>query len=324
MTFENLLNDKEPDDLLGDFENIEDGNLIYTDERIKPILIPDAVSESLSQYYRQIYSGPTLTAEEEKVLGLKVQNGTPEEKKEAVNELVTRNLKYVVKIANRYIGNGVQIEDLVQEGNLGLITAAQRFDPSLGFRFTTYATYWIRQKIIRSLAEKGGTIRAPVYITEELRQINLAEKKLIKENINPTYDAIAKETGLSVSRVKKRKSQAFSVVSLDTPVGDDNSEPDTFLIDLIADETETFPCPEESVIKDSLSHSVSLALSSLTEKERAVITCRFGLNGEPPQTLEVVGKKLHVTRERIRQIENNALLKLKNSKQLRGAKIFLQ
>lgn len=309
-----------PEDLKLDMDEEGDNeeDAPETGGRNKESSASEYTSDSVRQYLREIGGVPFLTAQEEVQLGMKVKYGTPEEKKSAINELTERNLKYVVTIAKRYIYSGISLEDLIQDGNIGLMKAAERYDPESGYRFTTYATWWIRQNITRGIADKGHTIRLPVHLLEKLSGIKRFMAECEREGKDVSESDIAKQFGMSITQVRDVISFSQTVVSLDVPIGEEGSDT---LGEFVADSR----CqnPEEETINADLRESIYEAMGCLTDREKYIIEKRFGLKDGHPRTLEELGKELGVTRERIRQIEAKALRKLKNPRRSKKLSQYL-
>lgn len=290
--------------------NIVDEN----DEPTKYSLVEEEIEEvdsnvnvnisSVSLYLKHIGEVPLLTLEEEQELGQKIKEGD----EEAKQKLIESNLRLVVSIAKRYINRGLPLLDLIQEGNIGLIKAAEKYDVDKGFRFSTYATWWIRQAITRAIADKSKTIRIPVHAYESMNKIKHVRLVLQQVlNREPQPEEIAAELNLTREKVIELLEYDKTLVSFDTPVGEDN---DTALIDFIED-VDTLT-PEETAETEALKEKITDVLDTLSDREENVLRLRFGLDGKKPMTLEEVGKVFGVTRERIRQIESKAIRKLKH------------
>jgi RNA polymerase primary sigma factor len=260
-------------------------------------------TDSLQLFLKDIGKVDLLTAAQEVELAKRIERGDDRAKQ----QMVEANLRLVVSIAKRYRNQGLPFLDLIQEGTIGLVRAAEKFDYRKGFKFSTYATWWIRQAVARALADKGRTIRMPVHVVEKLNKILRTERKLRAERGHePTSAEIAFELELSVEEVDQVRRTAQAPVSLEKPVGDDEeSEFGHFL------EDESEPLPDEAADLILRNEALSRALGALGERERRVLELRFGLNGESPRTLDEVGRAFNVTRERIRQIENQSLKKLR-------------
>ena len=280
--------------------------------------IPDGVSsdDPVRLYLKEIGKYPLLTTEEEIALAKQIAEGTPEEQAAAKKKLSEANLRLVVSIAKRYVGRGMQFLDLIQEGNLGLIKAAEKFDYTKGYKFSTYATWWVRQAITRAIADQARTIRIPVHMVEPINKLIRVNRQLAQElGRDPTPAEIAKEMGISESKVREIIKIAQEPVSLETPIGE---EEDSHLGDFIEDENA--PAPAEVASNAMMREQLQEVLHTLTPREEKVIRLRFGLEDGQAHTLEEVGKEFNVTRERIRQIEAKALRKIRHpgrSKKLR-------
>jgi RNA polymerase primary sigma factor len=262
---------------------------------------PAPTQDPLKLYVRQIGDGPLLTPAEERELARRKDEGDEWAKR----RLIECNLRLVMSITRNYVNSGVPLLDLIQEGNLGLIRAVEKFDYRMGFKLSTYATWWIRQAVTRAIADQGRTIRLPVHVVDQVRRVMRARRLLTQRlNRDPLPDEIAKEAGLEVKRVNELLDLVEDPVSLETPVGDG----DSMYGDMIEDENSEQP---DTVLAELLRGvELQAALASLNERMRHVLELRFGLNGEHPKTLEEVGTELGVTRERVRQLESRALREL--------------
>jgi RNA polymerase primary sigma factor len=262
----------------------------------------EATQDPLKLYVRAIGDGPLLTPAEERELARRKDAGDEEAKR----KLIESNLRLVMSITRNYTKAGVPLLDLIQEGNLGLIRAVEKFDYKLGFKLSTYATWWIRQAVTRALADQGRTIRLPVHVADQVRRLMRARRQLAQKlNREPTEAELAKESGFPEKRVRELLDLVEDPVSLETPVGDGES----MYADLIEDiHSER---PDESTSKKLRRVELAEALLRLNPRMRRVLTLRFGLDGEPPQTLEEVGAGLGITRERVRQLESRALRELR-------------
>lgn len=276
------------------------------------------IDDPVKVYLKEIGRVPLLSPEEEINLALKIQAGGPEGEK-AKQRLSEANLRLVVSIAKRYVGRGMQFLDLIQEGNLGLIKAVEKFDHTKGFKFSTYATWWIRQAITRAIADQARTIRIPVHMVETINKVKKVSSQLLHRNGHePTADEIAEELDMPVDKVREIMRVAQEPVSLETPIGE---EEDSHLGDFIPDEDA--PVPAEAASHTLLKEQLSGVLKSLTPREEKVLRLRFGLEDGRPRTLEEVGKEFNVTRERIRQIEAKALRKLRHPSRSKKLRDFL-
>ena len=267
------------------------------------------IDDPVKVYLKEIGRVPLLTPEEEIDLALKIQAGGPEGEK-AKKRLSEANLRLVVSIAKRYVGRGMQFLDLIQEGNLGLIKAVEKFDHTKGFKFSTYATWWIRQAITRAIADQARTIRIPVHMVETINRMRQATNQLVYQNGHePTPEELAKAMDMSVERVREIQRMAQEPASLESPVGE---EEDSSLGDFVADENAE--APGKAADRAMVAQQINQALKSLTPREEKVIRLRFGLDDGRPRTLEEVGRDFGVTRERVRQIEAKAIRKLHSRK----------
>ncbi len=272
--------------------------------------------DSVRMYLKEIGKIDLLTFDEEVALAKDIEKGS----QAAREDLINANLRLVVSIAKKYIGRGLTFLDLVQEGNQGLMRAVEKFDWHRGFKFSTYATWWIRQAITRAIADQAKTIRIPVHMVETINKVYKATRALTQRlGKEPTVEQIADEVGISIDKVEEIYRISQDTTSLSTPVGDDE---DSFLGDFIEDTTQLSPYEETS--KELLRESIEEVLSSLDERETKVLSLRFGLMGETPKTLEEVGKIFNVTRERIRQIEAKALRKLRHPSRRKKLQDYLE
>ena len=276
-----------------------------------------SIDDPVKMYLKEIGALPLLTSEEEIILAKRVEAGmradaAPEEKeaaRDAKKELADRNLRLVVSIAKKYLGRGLQFLDLIQEGNLGLLKAVDKFDYTKGYKFSTYATWWIRQAITRAIADQARTIRVPVHMVETINKLNRISRQLLQENgREATNEELAKAMGVSLAKVREVKKIAQDPISLETPIGE---KEDSHLGDFIPDNDAT--APDDAAGSILLREQIEELLTGLTERERQVLELRFGLKDGKTRTLEEVGKYFDVTRERIRQIEGKALSKLKKT-----------
>ncbi len=299
----------EPDILLDD-EEVEDYANI-------DMSVPEGVSleDPVRMYLKEIGKVPLLSAEEEMELAQRIEEGDEAAKK----RLSEANLRLVVSIAKRYVGRGMQFLDLIQEGNLGLMKAVEKFDFRKGYKFSTYATWWIRQAITRAIADQARTIRIPVHMVETINKLIRVQRQLLQEyGREPLPEEIAKEMGVPVERVREIMKISQEPVSLETPIGE---EEDSHLGDFVEDDH--VPTPPEAAAYTLLGEQLSEVLDTLTDREQKVLRLRFGLDDGRARTLEEVGKEFQVTRERIRQIEAKALRKLRHPSRSRKLKDYL-
>ena len=311
-------NDSDVDDLLlisDDEINLDEEEEV--DMENLDISVPEGISieDPVRMYLKEIGKVPLLSAEEEIDLAQRMEEGDESAKK----RLAEANLRLVVSIAKRYVGRGMLFLDLIQEGNLGLIKAVEKFDYRKGYKFSTYATWWIRQAITRAIADQARTIRIPVHMVETITKLIRVSRQLLQElGREPTPEEIAEEMNMSVERVREILKISQEPVSLETPIGE---EEDSHLGDFIQDDN--VPVPADAAAFTMLKEQLEEVLSTLTEREQKVLRLRFGLDDGRARTLEEVGKEFNVTRERIRQIEAKALRKLRHPSRSRKLKDYL-
>ena len=280
-------------------EEHEDGE---GEEEAPPAAKAEATQDPLKLYVRAIGDGPLLTPAEERELARRKDEGDEEAKK----KLIESNLRLVMSITRNYTKAGVPLLDLIQEGNLGLIRAVEKFDYKLGFKLSTYATWWIRQAVTRALADQGRTIRLPVHVADQVRRLMRARRQLAQKlNREPTMEELAKESGFPEKRVQELLDLVEDPVSLETPVGDGESMYADLIEDVHSDR------PDEETSQKLRRKELAEALLRLNPRMQRVLQLRFGLDGQPPQTLEEVGAGLGITRERVRQLESRALRELR-------------
>ena len=304
-------------------DDVDDAEIILTDEdedvdvENLDLSIPDGISieDPVRMYLKEIGKVPLLSAEEEIELAKRMELGDQEAKK----RLAEANLRLVVSIAKRYVGRGMLFLDLIQEGNLGLIKAVEKFDYRKGYKFSTYATWWIRQAITRAIADQARTIRIPVHMVETINKLIRVSRQLLQElGREPTPEEIAEEMNMPADRVREILKISQEPVSMETPIGE---EEDSHLGDFIEDEI--MPAPADAAAFTLLKEQLVEVLGTLTEREQKVLRLRFGLDDGRARTLEEVGKEFNVTRERIRQIEAKALRKLRHPSRSKKLKDFL-
>ena len=313
------INDSNPDELESeDFKEIEaDAKNYDPTENIEKYFSQEglAIDDPVRMYLKEIGKIPLLTAERETYLAEQITLGN----KEAKDELIEANLRLVVSIAKRHVGKGMYFLDLIQEGNLGLIKAVEKFDYSKGYKFSTYATWWIRQAITRAIADQARTIRIPVHMVETIHKVSRTARQLLQEyGREPTTDEIAERLGMTAEKVREIMKIARDPVSLETPIGE---EEDSHLGDFVEDNDS--PAPSDSASYSLLREQLCNILRTLTPREEQVIKLRFGLEDGRPRTLEEVGKQFQITRERIRQIEAKALRKLRHPSRSKTLKDYL-
>ena len=309
-------------DGIEELDDVDDSDIILTDEddvdmEKIDLSVPDGISieDPVRMYLKEIGKVPLLSADEEVELAKRMAEGDEDAKK----RLAEANLRLVVSIAKRYVGRGMLFLDLIQEGNLGLIKAVEKFDYHKGFKFSTYATWWIRQAITRAIADQARTIRIPVHMVETINKLIRVSRQLLQElGREPTPEEIAAELDMPVERVREILKISQEPVSLETPIGE---EEDSHLGDFIQDDN--VPEPAEAAAQTLLKEQLDEVLDTLTEREQKVLRLRFGMDDGRARTLEEVGKEFDVTRERIRQIEAKALRKLRHPSRSRKLRDYL-
>ena len=310
----NELEDVEEDDV-----DVDDGLVLKTNGEIDvDATVPKSLptDDAVRMYLKEIGKVPLLTGAEERELAIRMEQGDEEAKK----KLCESNLRLVVSIAKRYLNRGLSFLDLIQEGNLGLIKAVDKFDYTKGYKFSTYATWWIRQAITRSIADQARTIRIPVHMVETINKLIRISRQLLQElGREPTSEEIAKEMGITVEKVREIKKISQDPVSLETPIGE---EEDSHLGDFIPDDD--VPAPVEAAAYSMLKEQLMEVLDTLSDREKKVLMLRFGIEDGRPRTLEEVGKEFNVTRERIRQIEAKALRKLRHPSRSKKLRDYLE
>ena len=305
------------EDDIQDIEMIEE-DLNITEEELEDLSVPDsvAIDDPVRMYLKEIGKVPLLSTEEEAELAMKMSEGDLQAKR----RLAEANLRLVVSIAKRYVGRGMLFLDLIQEGNLGLIKAVEKFDYTKGYKFSTYATWWIRQAITRAIADQARTIRIPVHMVETINKLIRATRQLVQElGRDPLPEEVAKELNMPIDKVGEIMKIAQEPVSLETPIGE---EEDSHLGDFIQDDDA--PAPSDAATFTLLKEQLDDVLNTLTAREEKVLRLRFGLDDGRARTLEEVGKEFNVTRERIRQIEAKALRKLRHPSRSRKLKDYLE
>ncbi len=312
---EEVAMDDIPDDI--DLMLVTEEDEMEVDMEKIDLSVPDGISieDPVRMYLKEIGKVPLLSADEEIELAKRMSEGDEDAKK----RLAEANLRLVVSIAKRYVGRGMLFLDLIQEGNLGLIKAVEKFDYQKGFKFSTYATWWIRQAITRAIADQARTIRIPVHMVETINKLIRVSRQLLQElGREPMPEEIAKEMDMPVERVREILKISQEPVSLETPIGE---EEDSHLGDFIQDDN--VPVPAEAAAQTLLKEQLNEVLDTLTEREQKVLRLRFGMNDGRARTLEEVGKEFDVTRERIRQIEAKALRKLRHPSRSRKLRDYL-
>lgn len=304
------------DDIEPDTEELADEEEVDTSQ---PVYFDDVSDDSVRLYLREIGKIPLLSAEEELALAQKVVSGD----KKAKDKMAEANMRLVVSIAKRYSGRGLDFLDLIQEGNTGLLRAVEKFDPDKGFKFSTYATWWIRQAITRAIADQARTIRIPVHMVETINKLLRTQRRMTQElNREPTIEELGKELEMEPEKVEYVMKIKQDIHSLDAGVGRDGDDEESVLGDFIEDEDAT--SPEDAATAQLLKEQVQEILDVLSEREQKILKMRFGLEDGKNHTLEEVGQEFSVTRERIRQIEAKALAKLRKHKDAKKLYEYLQ
>ena len=295
-------------------EVIEDSDVIEID--------PDDLKEALAAekiYLNEIGTYPLLTAEEEAELGRIIHDESGEKQEAAKKKLAESNLRLVVSIAKKFIGRGLPLMDLIQEGNIGLLKAVDRFDYTMGNRFSTYAAWWIKQSIMRALADQSRNIRVPVHVAESINRLLKDQKELAQKlGHEPTVEELSEETGIPVEKITEMLNSSLDSISIDSSVGEDNST----LQDYISDD-QSSNAPDFEITQKMLKEELNKALDSLDERERSVLEYRYGLKDGNVHTLEEIGNMYGITRERVRQIESRAIRRLKYTDDNQDLKEFL-
>ncbi len=295
-------------------EELSDEDLAITADNVDAF-----ADDSVRMYLREIGKIPLLTQEEEAELAQKIVEGD----KKAKDKMAESNMRLVVSIAKRYGGRGLDFLDLIQEGNTGLLRAVEKFDPSKGFKFSTYATWWIRQAITRAIADQARTIRIPVHMVETINKVLRTTRRLTQElNREPTNEEIAEAMGMDVEKIEYVMRIKQDIASLDASVGRDGDDEESVLGDFVEDAERD--SPEDATANQILKEQIAEILTTLSDREQKIIKLRFGIGGGRPHTLEEVGNEFSVTRERIRQIEAKALAKLRKHKETKKLHEYLR
>ncbi len=307
------LGEPAEDDLVGEDE-LSDEELAITADNVDAF-----ADDSVRMYLREIGKIPLLSQEEELELANRAMKGD----KKAKDKLAEANMRLVVSIAKRYGGRGLDFLDLIQEGNTGLLRAVEKFDPDKGFKFSTYATWWIRQAITRAIADQARTIRIPVHMVETINKVLRTTRRLTQElNREPTNEEIAEAMGMDVEKIEYVVRIKQDIASLDASVGRDGDDEESVLGDFVEDSERD--SPEDATANQILKEQIAEILTTLSEREQKIIRLRFGIGGGRSHTLEEVGNEFSVTRERIRQIEAKALSKLRKHKQTKKLHGYLK
>lgn len=309
-----FLDDEPAEKELQNEEELQDEELEITADNVDQF-----ADDSVRLYLREIGKIPLLTADEEIELARKLAKGD----KKAGDKLAESNMRLVVSIAKRYVGRGLDFLDLIQEGNTGLLRAVEKYDPDKGFKFSTYATWWIRQAITRAIADQARTIRIPVHMVETINKVIRTQRRLtIELNREPTNVELAKACDMEPEKVEYVLRIKQDIASLDATVGKDSDDEDSVLGDFIEDEERA--TPEEATANLILKEQIAQVITTLSDREQKIIRLRFGIGGGRPHTLEEVGNEFDVTRERIRQIEAKALSKMRKNKQTKRLQEYIK
>ena len=314
--FESIVN-KNPEELNGeDVDNLEkELEQLISPEEIEKMQEGLSIDDPVRMYLKEIGRVPLLSPDDEKLYATRMKNGD----ENAKNKIVEANLRLVVSIAKKHVGKGMAFLDLIQEGNLGLMKAVEKFDSEKGYKFSTYATWWIRQAITRAIADQARTVRIPVHMVETIHKVSRVSRQLLQElGREPTPEEIAEKIDMTPEKVRDTMKYALEPVSLETPIGE---EEDSHLGDFIPDEDS--PDPAEAASYTLLKEQLNEVLKTLTPREEEVLRLRFGLDDGRTRTLEEVGEKFDITRERIRQIEAKALRKLRHPSRSKKLKAYL-
>jgi len=316
--------DTKLDDLVEpDFEEMAEDEEEVENLDITTADYDDVSDDSVKMYLKEIGKIPLLTTEEEFELAQKVVHGSDTEQKRAKDKMAESNMRLVVSIAKRYSGRGLDFLDLIQEGNTGLLRAVEKFDPDKGFKFSTYATWWIRQAITRAIADQARTIRIPVHMVETINKVLRTQRRLTQElNREPSVEEVAREMDMDVEKIEYVMKIKQDIASLDASVGREGEDEESSLGDFIEDEEKI--SPEDSAATQLLKEQLARILKTLSEREQKIIKMRFGIGGGKSHTLEEVGAEFSVTRERIRQIEAKALSKLRKNKETKKLHEYLK
>jgi len=316
VKLEEVIEEPDFEEMVEEGEEVESLDIVTVDYE-------DVSDDSVKMYLKEIGKIPLLSSEEEFALAQKIIHGRPAEQKRAKDKMAESNMRLVVSIAKRYSGRGLDFLDLIQEGNTGLLRAVEKFDPDKGFKFSTYATWWIRQAITRAIADQARTIRIPVHMVETINKVLRTQRRLTQElNREPSVEEVAREMDMEVEKIEYVMKIKQDIASLDASVGREGEDEESSLGDFIEDEEKV--SPEDSAAMQLLKEQLAKILKTLSEREQKIIKMRFGIGGGKSHTLEEVGAEFSVTRERIRQIEAKALSKLRKNKDTKKLHEYLK